>query len=152
MEAMDTAARMEAAMARLEAGKAVALNATKAGPPCLGCRFYIKERRGEPRRPGEAIDAYRGRANEAICAHLAYSEQVFNPVTGELKEAVQIQAAQARREDGLCGPEALLFEPRQGLQAVRDKVSSAWDKGSLFFGGIAVGFYLTATLAIVFRG
>lgn len=87
---MDTAARVEAAMARLEAGKAVALRAAEAGPPCAGCACFVKDM--------------------ALCGHPAYSEHQFNPIAGEIRQEIAVPAVQARSDDGLCGPEALLFE------------------------------------------
>jgi hypothetical protein len=43
---------------------------------------------------------------------LAYTEQAFTPVDGEVVATVQVSAATARSDDGLCGFEAALFEPR----------------------------------------
>jgi hypothetical protein len=83
--------RVSAAQERLEAVRLVAQSAREAGPPCADCHF---------------------RTLLGNCGNPAYSEPSFDPVTGEYAERFATPVATARAIDGLCGPEALLFEPQ----------------------------------------
>lgn len=100
---MNPATRFEAARARLEKNRALLLNAKSAGPPCIACVHYIPQ--------------------DKLCGHLAYTQQAFNPIDGEVSTTIQVPAHKARADDGLCGLEALLYEPPpSALQMVRDAV------------------------------
>lgn len=46
------------------------------------------------------------------CGNPAYAEPSFKPHSGIYEEAFFTSVAKARADDGLCGPEALLFEPK----------------------------------------
>jgi hypothetical protein len=78
----------------LDAFKAVAVEARDAGPPCSDCHF---------------------RTLLGMCGNPAYAEQKFEPSTGSYSESFFTPIATARAPDGLCGPEALLFEPLGSL-------------------------------------
>ena len=82
--------RAAAVKARLDEVKSVALGAMEVGPPCLECRY---KRFGTCRNP-------------------AYSEPSFDPALGTFTEKFETSLSKARAEDGLCGPEGLLFEPQ----------------------------------------
>lgn len=88
--------RVAAAKASLERVKSVAREAMEVGPPCLECRF---KRFGTCRNP-------------------AYSEPSFDPALGTYTENFTTPLSKARAEDGLCGPEGLLFEPQFPIIAV----------------------------------
>jgi hypothetical protein len=45
------------------------------------------------------------------CGNPAYAVPKFSPVTGQYSERFDVSLHTARADDGLCGPEALLFEP-----------------------------------------
>lgn len=79
-----------AARQRLDQVASIARDARKAGPPCSECRF---------------------RKLSNYCGNPAYAEPGFNPAAGTYVEKFTTSVAEARSEDGLCGPEALLFEP-----------------------------------------
>jgi hypothetical protein len=89
--------RIAAAQERLEAVRLVAQSAREAGPPCSDCHF---------------------KTLLGSCGNPAYSEPSFDPVTGEYAERFDTPVAKARAIDGLCGPEALLFEPQMASQIV----------------------------------
>jgi hypothetical protein len=46
-----------------------------------------------------------------MCGNPAYGEFKFEPSRGALSEQFDVPVAKARSDDGLCGPEAVLFEP-----------------------------------------
>lgn len=46
-----------------------------------------------------------------MCDNPVYSVQKFSPATGEYSEKSRTPVAEARSDTGICGPEALLFEP-----------------------------------------
>lgn len=94
---MDTRTRIEAAKARLEANRAKVAGAVGLGPPCTQCRYYVK-------RPKHS------RSLSGRCRHLAFVNQVVNPINGRITDNFNTPAHEARAEDGLCGPEAVLFE------------------------------------------
>ena len=117
--------RIAAAQERLEAVKLVAQSAREAGPPCADCHF---------------------RTLLGNCGSPAYSEPSFDPVTGEYVERFATPVAAARAIDGLCGPEALLFEPQHTLMAT---VSGLWEAGRAvvaIIGGIGLTFGVVAML------
>jgi hypothetical protein len=43
------------------------------------------------------------------CGHVAYANRSYDATKGEFDEKILVTAAAARADDGLCGPEALLF-------------------------------------------
>lgn len=57
-----------------------------------------------------------------MCSHLAYTDTAFNPVDGEMSYRVEVPASKARAPDGLCGPEAALFEPKPVVPEIVRKV------------------------------
>lgn len=81
--------RAIAARERLAGVLDVARKAREAGPPCSDCR-------------------YRTLLNN--CGNPAYAEPRFEPSSGTYAEAFSTPIKSARSDDGLCGPEALLFE------------------------------------------
>jgi hypothetical protein len=46
-----------------------------------------------------------------MCSNPAYVVQEFSPATGAYSETSRTKVSEARDDTGLCGPEALLFEP-----------------------------------------
>jgi hypothetical protein len=69
---------------------AIARKAKEAGPPCSECRY---------------------KSLLGMCGNPAYTVHEFSPATGEYSEQSRTPVADARAETGLCGPEALLYEP-----------------------------------------
>jgi hypothetical protein len=61
------------------------------------------------------------------CGNPAYAKARFDPAKGVYEESFFTSAIEARAKDGLCGPEALLFEPRT-LPAIVGKalVTGTW--------------------------
>lgn len=53
-----------------------------------------------------------------MCGNPAYSEQKFEPSTGEYIARHWTPVADARSDNGLCGPEALLFQPNSYAKVV----------------------------------
>ena len=47
-----------------------------------------------------------------MCGNPAYAEMRFNPAKGVLSESFDVPVEKARADDGVCGPEAVLFEPQ----------------------------------------
>jgi hypothetical protein len=74
---------------RLEGQRAALVEAKQAGPACLRCRY---------------------RAISGICTNIAFREQVFDYELGKLAEGPSTTTAKEARR-GLCGPDALLFDP-----------------------------------------
>jgi hypothetical protein len=74
----------------LDESAALARKAKEAGPPCSECRYRT------------LLD---------MCGNPVYMVQEFSPATGEYSEKSRTKVAEARNDVGLCGPEALLFEP-----------------------------------------
>lgn len=91
---MDTQARIDAAKSRLEQQRSIVVAARDAGPPCWSCRYHDIIANGGP-----------------FCTHLAVVDQSFDPVRGRLDAKIKTKPAAARSPSGLCGPEALLYEP-----------------------------------------
>lgn len=81
--------RVTRAQAELCERKAFAEGVKKAGPPCLTCRH---------------------KTLLGMCGNPAYAKQSFDPVTGRYSETFETETGQARADDGLCGPEAILWE------------------------------------------
>lgn len=90
---MERVARVRAEIVRQ---KETALAIGDAGPACVRCTYF--------------------RSTARTCANPAYFKQDFDPVTGRYSNLVEVSAEQARSEDGLCGPEGLLFEEETILQ------------------------------------
>lgn len=65
--------------------------AVAVGPPCKTCVHYMPM--------------------SARCTHLAMTERTYRRVEGKWEDRAKVGAHLARSEDGLCGPEALLFDP-----------------------------------------
>lgn len=83
--------RVAAARERLEVVRSLAVKARDAGPPCSDCRFQTLLR---------------------TCGNPAYADFTFEPSKGRVSEAFNTPIEKARDESGLCGPEAILFEPQ----------------------------------------
>lgn len=92
---MDTEARRQAAVDRLQALKVQEIDAGKAGPPCSCCRFGPLERSGE-----------------GPCNHYVNWNRRFDPATGTWFGDLRMSTREARAAEGPCGPEGLLFERR----------------------------------------
>lgn len=86
--------RIAAARARLDEAASVARKAKEAGPPCSECHFKT------------LLD---------MCGHPAYAEPSFDPVSHTYSERFVVPVRTARSEEGLCGSEAVLFEPHGTL-------------------------------------
>lgn len=82
--------------AELERVKAIARQAGEAGPPCRECRYSTLF---------------------GTCSNPAYYEQSFSPARGTYNIAHNTDVEAARSETGLCGPEALLWEPQSSPRA-----------------------------------
>lgn len=98
---MDTEARIRAAKERLKAGKQTLLTARESGPPCGKCEHVIA-RRGTS--TGGTVGPY--------CGHPAYTDATFTPDDGKLSFSQRVKTSSARAIDGLCGPEAALFDQK----------------------------------------
>lgn len=116
--------RVAAARSRLEANRAFALQVREAGPPCSGCRFKTLLNK---------------------CSNPAYAEQRFDAPKGVYEESYLTNVRLARASDGLCGPEALLFEPHgpiiEAAQPIWSNVKRAylWGVAALAAAGILAG-------------
>lgn len=71
------------------------------GPPCVDCAHRV----------------------EKVCGHIAYTRRNYDAVQGQFAESATTLLTKARGEDGLCGPEALLFEPIALHRRIAAKVS-----------------------------
>lgn len=91
---MDRPARVRA---ELERQKVVARRAVEAGPPCRDCRYATIL---------------------GTCGNPAYYEQSFAPASGRYSIDRNTSFDDARSEGGLCGPEALLWEPQSKAWAI----------------------------------
>lgn len=65
-----------------------------AARPCAKCRFGPLDGSGQGK-----------------CEHFAHWQIGAEPLTGKNRLHIRVTTAEARGEDGLCGPEGLLFEP-----------------------------------------
>jgi hypothetical protein len=102
----------------LDEAAAFAFRAKEAGPPCSECRYRT------------LLD---------MCSNPAYLVQEFSPATGEYSEKSRTDVKEARDDTGLCGPEALLFEPRTTFQrTVIAAVTSKPGLWTMFILGAAV--------------
>jgi hypothetical protein len=91
---MDRPARVRA---ELERQKVIARQAIEAGPPCRDCRYATIL---------------------GTCGNPAYYEQSFAPASGRYAIDQNTSFDDARSVDGLCGPEALLWEPQSKPVAI----------------------------------
>jgi hypothetical protein len=99
--------RIAAAKGRVEQHRSFAARVREAGPPCLDCRY---------------------RTLLGTCGNPAYAKQAFDPARGAYSERFETRVSVARSDDGLCGPEALLFEPRNALVAIANGLGQgAWN-------------------------
>jgi hypothetical protein len=74
-----------------------------------------------------------------MCGNPAYAEQKFEPSTGSYSESFFTPVSTARAADGLCGPEALLFEPLGSLvETAKDIGNGARTVLAYISGGIIV--------------
>lgn len=129
---MDTEARIEAARARLEASHSALVQSKHAAPVCARCAFYVREsiNRSKPRRAPHG----------PYCGHPVYSQHQFEPATGLVRQEVEVPVTVARAPEGLCGPEAILFEHNSlGVPALADMGRKTFMGAVIFF---AVGGFL----------
>jgi hypothetical protein len=94
--------RVEAVRRRLRELQIDERKAEMAGPPCTYCIHYLA-------RPEDTDPRIKDKG--PFCGHLAYVERRHDPTTGRISEIISMDPAIARADDGLCGHEALLFEP-----------------------------------------
>lgn len=97
---MDRDRRIAAVRRRLVEMRRDERRAEAAGPPCRACLHF------SPRRTSMS-----GAASGPYCTHLANGDRRFDPVSGRFEERFAVAPERARAADGLCGSEALLFEP-----------------------------------------
>ena len=83
--------------AELERQKVIARQAQEAGPPCRECRYSTIT---------------------GTCGNPAYYSQSFEPSRAAYTISHDTPVEQARAVDGLCGPEALLWEPQPIVRAL----------------------------------
>jgi hypothetical protein len=57
-----------------------------------------------------------------VCDHNVYTKRRFDPAAGRLVEENETSREQARGPDGLCGPEAILFEPASAFSVAAHRV------------------------------
>src|SRR5881392_3546845 len=88
--------RVTRAQTELCERKAFAEEVKKAGPPCLTCRH---------------------KTLLGMCGNPAYAKQSFDPARGRYSETYEVEVTHARTDDGLCGPEAVLWEEMPLAQA-----------------------------------
>jgi hypothetical protein len=124
---MDTARRVDAARARLAALKADAERAgmvvANLGPPCCKCRHFEKRIFG---------DKCTNPVNHSV------KIEKFDVVVGGNSDAEAMRAA-----DGLCGPEAILFE----LPPLVKRTPWHLTAGAVVFAAaLAAGFLITPPL------
>jgi hypothetical protein len=100
---MDRAARVRAELThQIELARAV----EAAGPPCRDCKHSTLT---------------------GSCGNPAYYSQSFEPSTGKYRIDCATPQSIARAEDGLCGPEGLLWEPQSKVSAIINGVSGYMD-------------------------
>lgn len=91
---MDTEARITAVRRRLRELQTEEATVERKGRPCTECIF------------GPINDNGRGR-----CDHIVHWQRRHDTLNGRWKGRLEVTTAEARSEDGLCGPEGLLFQP-----------------------------------------
>jgi hypothetical protein len=97
---VDTATRVKAAKARIDENRAALMLARDAGPPCTKCTHYVPIYNRDPARN------YR----PSLCTHPAYQDAAYSLESGRVAQIGNVPAYKARAQDGLCGPEGVLFE------------------------------------------
>ena len=117
---MDRAAR---ARVELDRVKIEARAIQGAGPPCRDCRYI----------------SLTGR-----CSNPAYYRQIFEPSSGSYSVENGATVEAARADEGLCGPEALLWEPLAPSQLVYSSAERAVKTvvTALAVGGVGVGMLM----------
>lgn len=100
----------------------------EAGPPCLKCAHVGSER------------------PTPCCHHLVYTARAFEPAVGVVREGNYRLITSARSADGLCGPEALLFEPMPLGQRIRARVQEPPFIGQTV--GLAIVLAILAAIAV----
>lgn len=120
-EGVETQARIEAAKLRLGTQRAILSGAKEAGPPCVKCEHFV-------------VDLTRPEG--PFCGHPVYTDHAFNPARGKLAVKLATNVEDARGPQGLCGPEALLFDPMP-LDA---RIKSA----------LAIGFLASVAVIVIF--
>jgi hypothetical protein len=100
---MDTRERIEAVRRRLRDMQSDERWFEASGPPCYECAHYSRW------LADERLD--RGKKIPSQCRHLALTNRTFDLPAGVIREKATYSTDQARSEEGLCGPEAILFEP-----------------------------------------
>ena len=88
------------------------------------------------------------------CEHPVFWERRRDPVRGEWRGQLTSTTSEARSEQGLCGPEGLLFEPYTPLRRVARRIA-AMDHDAIVFWGfwtfIAVLFAVLGIAGLVQR-
>lgn len=111
--------RISAARERVEANRLLAIEAREAGPPCSECRH--KTLLGN-------------------CGNPAYSEFSYDAAKGAVSERFDVPVTKARSANGLCGPEAILFEV---LTVPAEAMKAAWiGAKTVWFGAVALVFLI----------
>lgn len=117
--------RIAAVKSRLELVKSVARDAMEVGPPCSDCHY----------------------SRFGTCRNPAYSEPSFDAALGTYSEKFETPLSKARAEDGLCGPEGLLFEPQLSLIVVAKGLGNGLKTAWLIAAAILFGI----TILSIFR-
>ena len=100
---MDRAAR---ARVELDRVRIEARAIQEAGPPCRDCRYI----------------SLTGR-----CSNPAYYRQIFEPSSGSYSVENGATVEAARANEGLCGPEALLWEPQGRIRSLANSLGRQMD-------------------------
>ena len=106
----------------MDEAAAFAYRAKEAGPPCSECRY---------------------KTLLGMCGSPAYAVQRFSPATGEYSSRSETDLDTARSDGGLCGPEALLFEPQGWFVPL---VVGTWRGARAAFIAAIAGFILVLWL------
>lgn len=115
---MDRAARVRAELDRV---KVEARTIEAAGPPCRDCKFITLTGR---------------------CSNPAYYRQDFEPSSGDYKVRCDTPVTEARSEGGLCGPEALLWEPQDKVRAILSGIGRQMEAHPFLTGAAFLGLLL----------
>lgn len=116
---MDIQARIAAVRAVLRGHQVEQIRAESAGPSCEGCFHLV------PAKTGPYAH------HPQICGHLAYTQRRYDRSAGKFVEEAETSTDEARADDGLCGFEAIMYEPKFGPVKVWTgragaAVSAAW--------------------------
>jgi hypothetical protein len=104
---------------------AFAQRTKQAGPPCSTCRH---------------------KTLLGACGNAAYARQTFEPHADRYSETFDVEVAAARADDGLCGPEGLLWEEMPPLQMVVREVKSFAEMHPWTAYAVVVGTWVLITL------